>query len=52
MEKINNETLVEKDTLEKLIDVMKKRDDEAFCLMKYTQQDNIRIKVTNKNFKF
>jgi hypothetical protein len=24
---------------------MKKRDDEAFCFMKYTQQDDSRIKV-------
>ncbi|CAF0975474.1 unnamed protein product [Rotaria sp. Silwood1] len=44
IEKINNETLIDKDVLEKLIDVIKKNDDETFCLMKYTQQDNIRIK--------
>ncbi|CAF2823340.1 unnamed protein product [Rotaria sp. Silwood2] len=42
--KINDETLIEKDTLEKLIDVIKKNDEETFCLMKYTRQDNIRIK--------
>jgi UDP-glucose:O-linked fucose beta-1,3-glucosyltransferase len=41
-------TLTEKEALEKLIDVMKKRDEEAFCLMRYTRQDDIRIKVKNK----
>jgi hypothetical protein len=27
---------------------MKKRDDEAFCFMKYTRQDDSRIKVRNE----
>ncbi|CAF1211887.1 unnamed protein product [Rotaria sordida] len=44
IENINNDTLIEKDALEQLIDIIKKNDDETFCLMKYTQQDNIRIK--------
>ncbi|CAF1386454.1 unnamed protein product [Rotaria magnacalcarata] len=44
IDKINDETLNEKDTLEIYIDSMKKNDDDTFCLMKYTQQDNIRIK--------
>lgn len=42
---MNEMTLTEKDALEKLIDMMNKRDEEAFCLMRYTRQDDIRIKV-------
>ncbi|CAF4778027.1 unnamed protein product, partial [Rotaria socialis] len=44
IDKINDETLNEKDTLETYVDFMKKNDDDTFCLMKYTLQDNIRIK--------
>ncbi|CAF1269971.1 unnamed protein product [Adineta steineri] len=41
---ISNETLMEKDALEKLIESIKKHDDETFCFIKYTQEDNSRIK--------
>jgi hypothetical protein len=40
--------LIDKDGLEQFIDVMTKRDDEAFCLMRYTRQDDVRIKVRNR----
>jgi hypothetical protein len=46
---MSDTTQTEKETLEKLIDMMKKRDEEAFCLMKYTRQDDTRIKVRQTN---
>ena len=51
MVKIDNEKLIEKQNLEKFINRLKKQDDETFALMKYTRQDNHRIKVneTQKN---
>lgn len=45
IEKINDETSVEKDQLEKIMNTIKKNEDDAICLMKYTRQDDIRIKV-------
>lgn len=47
--KIDDSREIDKDDLEQLIDSMKKRDEEMFCLMKYTRQDDIRIKVKTKN---
>ena len=39
---------MDKDHLDKLIDIIKTRDEEAFALMKYTREDDIRIKVRFK----
>ena len=41
---MNESTLTDKNAFEDLIDMMNKRDEEAFCLMRYTRQDDIRIK--------
>ena len=43
--KIDDETCHEKQTLEDLIESMKKRDEEAFYVLRYTREDDIRIKV-------
>jgi UDP-glucose:O-linked fucose beta-1,3-glucosyltransferase len=41
---MNEATLTDKNAFEDLIDMLNKRDEEAFCLMRYTRQDDIRIK--------
>ncbi|UJR21235.1 hypothetical protein I4U23_024330 [Adineta vaga] len=47
--RINKETMNEKEALEKLIEMMKEHDEEAFCFIKYTQEDNTRIReLTNE----
>lgn len=42
---MTNSTEIDRDNLENFIDTIKHRDEEIFSLMKYTQEDNIRIKV-------
>ncbi|CAF0873509.1 unnamed protein product [Adineta ricciae] len=47
--KIDSETCNEKEILENLMESMKKRDEEAFYFLRYTREDDIRIKeLTNE----
>ena len=38
--------MIDRDKLDGLVELIKKADEDTFALMKYTQEDNSRIKVS------